>query len=1039
MKKHLSIKSKLFILNLITVIAAGAIGLLGIQSLSYLEGKLKTVYQDRMTPVNDLSKMSHLMLENVLDVETALRDVTISEVDKVEASDKTEATDLAVRPEKTEDKVAVLVFNPEVANWAADQIEENSKEVSKLWTGYKTTNISPEEFVLVDKFQNNRKQLLTVAIEPIVNSLRANDYQSTLSMMEQLRKQHEETEASFKNLVEYQFEVAKHTYDESVVAYENTRNQIVAVILAAIVLIIVISMFITRSITKALGAEPDALNNVASRIAVGDLAFDIALAQGDQTSVMAAMNSMRDNVQLLVKDANALAASAIEGKLDKRADENQHQGDFRKVVEGVNATLDAVVSPLNVAANYVDRISKGDIPQKITDTYQGEFNHIKDNLNTCIDSINALVLDANALSKAAVAGNLSTRADASRHQGDFRKIVQGVNDTLDAVITPLNVAASYVDSIAKGNIPAKITDSYNGDFNTLKDNINLCITAVNALVADANVLATAAAQGQLSTRADASQHQGDFRKIVEGVNNTLDSVIGPLNVAAHYVDRIAKGDIPANITEHYNGDFNNIKDNLNTCINAVNRLVGDTNMLAEAAADGRVTVRADATQHQGDFRKVVEGVNATLETIVAPIAAVKEAVETITTAANEIASGNNDLSSRTEQQASSLEETASSMEQLASTVKQNAENAKQANQMAITASGVAVKGGQVVSDVVATMTAINASAKKIEDIISVIDGIAFQTNILALNAAVEAARAGEQGRGFAVVAGEVRNLAQRSASAAKEIKDLISDSVSKTAQGTAQVENAGRTMEEVVSSVQRVADIISEISAASQEQTTGINQVNQAVTSMDEATQQNAALVEQAAAAAESLVEQANELSDVVSQFKLEPHTTNARSHSNSYKSTNVRSMINKPTMRNNIQFSFADAETAHAKWKMRLVDYINGRSRETLDIHAVSCDDKCELGQWIYNNATKYSRLSEYQDLKKSHATFHESVGDIVSYVQKNDKEAAKQLLGGDFSRHSKQTVNAIRDMQSKVDSTNLISRPLKTGTHHENAWEEF
>jgi methyl-accepting chemotaxis protein len=205
-----------------------------------------------------------------------------------------------------------------------------------------------------------------------------------------------------------------------------------------------------------------------------------------------------------------------------------------------------------------------------------------------------------------------------------------------------------------------------------------------------------------------------------------------------------------------------------------------------------VTVRADASAHQGDFRKVVEGVNATLETIVAPIIIVKEAAETINTAAGEISSGNNDLSSRTEQQASSLEETAASMEELASTVKQNAENAKQANQLAMAASGVAIKGGDVVGQVVMTMANINESARKIEDIISVIDGIAFQTNILALNAAVEAARAGEQGRGFAVVAGEVRNLAQRSASAAKEIKELITDSVSKTTEGTAQVENAGK-------------------------------------------------------------------------------------------------------------------------------------------------------------------------------------------------------------------------------------------------------
>jgi PAS domain S-box-containing protein len=471
----------------------------------------------------------------------------------------------------------------------------------------------------------------------------------------------------------------------------------------------------------------------------------------------------------------------------------------------------------------------------------------------------------------AIAGNLSERVDTTiLPEGFVHETGVGINHILDAVIGPLNVAAQYVENIAKGNIPAKITDEYNGDFNTIKNNLNQCIDAVNALVTDAAMLSKAAVDGALSTRANAEKHQGDFRKVVEGVNATLDSVIGPLNVAAQYVDDISKGNIPTKISDSYNGDFNTLKNNLNTCIDAVNKLVNDANMLAEAAREGRISTRADATQHQGDFRQIVEGVNETLDMIVAPIAAVKEAVETITTAANEISTGNNDLSSRTEQQASSLEETAASMEELAGTVRQNSENAKQANQLALTASNAAVKGGEVVSAVVATMSEINQSATKIEDIISVIDGIAFQTNILALNAAVEAARAGEQGRGFAVVAGEVRNLAQRSASAAKEIKELITDSVNKTTEGTKLVENAGTTMDDVVTSVKRVADIISEISAASQEQTTGIDQVNQAVTSMDEATQQNAALVEEAAAAAESLVEQANQLSDVVNIFKLE-------------------------------------------------------------------------------------------------------------------------------------------------------------------------
>src|SRR5450830_132759 len=301
---------------------------------------------------------------------------------------------------------------------------------------------------------------------------------------------------------------------------------------------------------------------------------------------------------------------------------------------------------------------------------------------------------------------------------------------------------------------------------------------------------------------------------------------------------------------------------------SISRPLKEAVAIAQNVSAGDLTsdIKVQSKDELGQLMLALKDMNGNLLRIVGDV---RHGTDTIAAASTEIASGNLDLSSRTEQQAGSLQETASAMEELTATVKQNAENAKEANQLAETASNIAIKGGAVVSRVVDTMASINESSKKVVDIIGVIDGIAFQTNILALNAAVEAARAGEQGRGFAVVASEVRSLAQRSATAAKEIKELIADSVNKVASGTELVELAGSTMDEVVSSVQRVTGIVGEISVASQEQRHGIVQVSGAISQMDEVTQHNAALVEQAAAAARSLQEQAESLTRAVSLFKL--------------------------------------------------------------------------------------------------------------------------------------------------------------------------
>jgi methyl-accepting chemotaxis protein len=302
----------------------------------------------------------------------------------------------------------------------------------------------------------------------------------------------------------------------------------------------------------------------------------------------------------------------------------------------------------------------------------------------------------------------------------------------------------------------------------------------------------------------------------------------------------------------------------------------DVGAVLSGLAAGDLSGRIEA-DYAGTFGKLKEDVNRTMDRLTGIIEQIREASDSIGTASAEIASGNTDLSQRTEEQAASLEETASSMEELTATVKQNGDNARQANQLAVGASQVALKGGAVVGEVVETMSSIQASSKKIVDIISVIDGIAFQTNILALNAAVEAARAGDQGRGFAVVATEVRHLAQRSAAAAREIKGLIGSSVKTVEDGTRLVGEAGATMQEIVNSVKRVTDIMAEIAAASQEQSSGIEQVSQAISQMDRVTQQNAALVEEAAAAAEAMKDQAGTLNQAVRVFAVtEPSAAGA-------------------------------------------------------------------------------------------------------------------------------------------------------------------
>lgn len=473
-------------------------------------------------------------------------------------------------------------------------------------------------------------------------------------------------------------------------------------------------------------------------------------------------------------------------------------------------------------------------------------------------------------------------------------------------------------------------------------------------------IVAAARSGELSERVSIAGKVGFFKHLAFGVNSLLDDLASVFNDVSNTLGAMSRGDLTRPVLRDYQGEFGRIKDNLNN----------------------------------------------TLVHISTTVAELREATDSVNVASNEISSGNSNLSSRTEQQASSLEETAASVEELTSTVRNNADNAQQANLVATNARQQAEKGGEVVSRAVTAMDQINASSKKIAEIIGVIDEIAFQTNLLALNASVEAARAGEQGRGFAVVATEVRNLASRSANAAKEIKELISDSVTKVHAGAELVNESGAMLSEIVTGVKKVGDIVAEIAAASSEQATGIDQVNRAITSMDEMTQQNAALAEQTSAASVSLYEKAQEMGETISFFTVSDDPGAMIRELQHLEQHNHGSA--------DTDFDFFAARTAHLAWRQRIREFLDGSAALTHD-EAVSHRD-CALGKWLYSTGlAQYGHIDEMQAMEKEHQVMHAAIREIIDLKSRGDARQAEERYV-DIEQLSGRIVTLLKAVERKV-----------------------
>ena len=480
-----------------------------------------------------------------------------------------------------------------------------------------------------------------------------------------------------------------------------------------------------------------------------------------------------------------------------------------------------ILNSLMTARKIANAIAVGDLSSTIDTTQPDEIGDLLRSMNTMQQAINSFVLAQEVMAKKHTEGFVKEKLDVSKFSGTYAQMAHDVNELVQSRIAVNRRILDIIIQYAKGDFSIDM-EALPGESHLITETMQGIKNALLAINKEIETLAKAGGNGDFSKRANAANFEFMFHDMLSDLNRLFTA-----------------------------------------CDTGFNDILRVSNALAQ----GDLTKTID-TIAPGMFGKVKEGINCTVENLQALVGEIKDSTQLINTAAQEIAAGNNDLSQRTEKQAASLEETAASMTELNSTVQHNAENAKEANNLARDAATIASQGGVVVDNVVKTMESINESSRKVVEIISVIDNIAFQTNILALNAAVEAARAGEQGRGFAVVATEVRNLAQRAASAAGEIKSLIGDSVDKVEDGSQLVAQAGKTMQEIVRSIQGVTTIMAEITSASVEQSGGIAQVNYAIAQMDDVTQQNAAVVEQAAAGAESLEEQAHKLSVTVANFK---------------------------------------------------------------------------------------------------------------------------------------------------------------------------